>query len=59
MLTSSNGLHRPTKITPHHLERRAMVYIRQSSAKQVRDHVGSQINQRVRISLMPAIHFTG
>lgn len=38
-----------TKILPGHLARKAIVYIRQSSAKQVRDHWGSQVNQRALV----------
>ena len=34
------------KITPRHLERRAVVYIRQSSPKQMREHFDSQLTQR-------------
>ena len=34
------------KITPQHLERKAVIYIRQSSPKQVREHVDSQLTQR-------------
>jgi len=34
------------KITPLQLERKAVVYIRQSSPKQVREHVDSQLTQR-------------
>ena len=36
----------PNHITPFHLERKAVIYIRQSSPKQVREHVDSQLNQR-------------
>lgn len=35
-----------SKITSIHLERKALIYIRQSSSKQVREHVDSQLNQR-------------
>jgi len=55
MLTSPSGPNLPTKITPHHLERRAMVYIRQSSAKQVRDNLGSQLNQRALVERARAL----
>lgn len=55
MLTSSSGLNLPTKITPHHLERQAMVYIRQSSVKQVRDNLGSQFNQRALVERARAL----
>jgi DNA invertase Pin-like site-specific DNA recombinase len=34
------------KITPLHLERKAVIYIRQSSPKQVREHLDSQLTQR-------------
>jgi DNA invertase Pin-like site-specific DNA recombinase len=34
------------RITPQHLERKAVIYIRQSSAKQVRENFDSQLNQR-------------
>jgi DNA invertase Pin-like site-specific DNA recombinase len=34
------------KITSKHIERKAIVYLRQSSPKQVREHVDSQISQR-------------
>ena len=39
----------PIKITPIHLERTAVVYIRQSSVKQVRENLDSQLNQRTLI----------
>jgi DNA invertase Pin-like site-specific DNA recombinase len=38
-----------TKITPEHLERKAIVYIRQSSLKQVRENLGSQFTQRALV----------
>ncbi len=37
------------KITPRHLERKAVLYIRQSSPKQVREHLDSQRTQRTLI----------
>jgi DNA invertase Pin-like site-specific DNA recombinase len=37
------------KITPRHLERKAVVYIRQSSPKQVREHLDSQLTQRALV----------
>ena len=37
---------RSLKITPTHLERKAVVYIRQSTPKQVRMNTESQYNQR-------------
>ena len=43
-MTSSN-LDCSTKIHPEHLERKAFVYIRQSSLKQVRDHVEGRLRQ--------------
>jgi DNA invertase Pin-like site-specific DNA recombinase len=38
-----------TKIQPAHLARQALVYIRQSSPKQVRENLGSQLNQRALV----------
>jgi DNA invertase Pin-like site-specific DNA recombinase len=43
------------KITTAHLERQAVVYIRQSSLKQVREHPGSQINQRALVERAQAL----
>src|SRR5206468_2409478 len=37
---------RPAKIRPHHLRRDAIIYLRQSSEAQVREHIGSAISQR-------------
>src|SRR5712692_2466418 len=37
------------KITPRHLERKAVVYVRQSSPKQVREHLDSQLTQRALV----------
>src|SRR5438874_8817130 len=37
------------KITPRHLERKAVIYIRQSSPKQVREHLDSQLTQRALV----------
>ena len=37
------------KITPFHLERKAVIYIRQSSPKQVREHLDSQLTQRTLV----------
>jgi len=37
------------KITPRHLERKAVVYIRPSSPKQVREHLDSQLTQRTLV----------
>lgn len=39
----------PVKLTPRHLERKAVIYIRQSSPKQVRDHLDSQLTQRALV----------
>lgn len=39
----------PVKLTPQHLERQAVIYIRQSSPKQVREHVDSQLTQRALV----------
>ena len=44
-----------SKITPLHLERKAAIYIRQSSLKQVREHVESQLNQRALIERAQAL----
>ena len=38
-----------SKITAHHLERKAVIYIRQSSPKQVRENVDRQLNQRALV----------
>ncbi len=40
---------RSLKITPSHLERKAVVYIRQSTPKQVRTNTESQYNQRALV----------
>jgi DNA invertase Pin-like site-specific DNA recombinase len=37
------------KVQPTHLARKALVYIRQSSPKQVRENFGSQLNQRALV----------
>jgi hypothetical protein len=37
------------KITSRHLECKAVIYIRQSSPKQVREHLDSQLTQRTLI----------
>jgi DNA invertase Pin-like site-specific DNA recombinase len=37
------------KITSAHLERQAIIYVRQSSSKQVREHRESQVNQRALV----------
>jgi len=37
------------KITPRHLDRKAVIYIRQSSPKQVREHLDSQLTQRALV----------
>ena len=36
-------------ITPRHLERKAVIYIRQSSPKPVREHLDSQLTQRALV----------
>ena len=43
------------KITPAHLERRAIVYIRQSSLKQVRQNQESQLNRRALVDRAQAL----
>lgn len=40
---------RQVHLTPHHLERKAVIYIRQSSPKQVREHLDSQLTQRALV----------
>ena len=44
MNLTANFIH--DKISSQHLERQAVIYIRQSSPKQVRENVDSQLNQR-------------
>jgi DNA invertase Pin-like site-specific DNA recombinase len=39
----------PVKLTPQHLERKAVISIRPSSPKQVREHVDSQLTQRTLV----------
>lgn len=46
---------RSPKITPSHLERKAVVYIRQSSPKQVRTNTESQRNQRALVERAVAL----
>jgi DNA invertase Pin-like site-specific DNA recombinase len=41
--------HNPVKLTPQHLERKAVIYVRQSSPKQVREHLDSQLTQRTLV----------
>ena len=48
MISSSQGSQQ-LKVTPGHLERLAIVYIRQSSGKQVRQNQESQFNQRALV----------
>ena len=48
-MMTSPALMMPTKITAVQLERKAIVYIRQSSLKQVREHGGSQLTQRALV----------
>jgi len=43
------------KITPAHWERQAIVYVRQSSPKQVREHPESQLNQRALVQRAQAL----
>jgi DNA invertase Pin-like site-specific DNA recombinase len=43
------------KITPAHLERQAIVYVRQSSPKQVRQNQESQLNQRALVERAQAL----
>jgi DNA invertase Pin-like site-specific DNA recombinase len=43
------------KVQPAHLARKALVYIRQSSPKQVRENVGSQFNQRALVDRARAL----
>ena len=47
-MSSPTGLAQ-AKVQPAHLARQALVYIRQSSAKQVRENLGSQLNQRALV----------
>jgi DNA invertase Pin-like site-specific DNA recombinase len=47
-MNSPTGLAQ-AKVQPAHLARRALVYIRQSSPKQVRENRGSQLNQRALV----------
>ena len=44
-----------SKITPLHRERKAVIYIRQSSPKQVRENVDSQLNQRALVERAHAL----
>lgn len=39
----------PVKLTPQHLDRKAIIYIRQASPKQVREHLDSQLTQRTLV----------
>jgi len=43
------------KITPDHLERQAIIYVRQSSPKQVRENQESQFNQRALVERARAL----
>jgi DNA invertase Pin-like site-specific DNA recombinase len=43
------------KLTPRHLARKAVIYIRQSSPKQVRDHLDSQLTQRALVERAQAL----
>jgi DNA invertase Pin-like site-specific DNA recombinase len=49
MTNAPSGVEHP-KITPAHLQRSAVVYVRQSSPKQVREHPESQRNQRALVA---------
>jgi DNA invertase Pin-like site-specific DNA recombinase len=48
-----------TKITSTHRERRAVVYVRQSSPKQVRENQESQFNQRALVERAQALGWHG
>jgi DNA invertase Pin-like site-specific DNA recombinase len=48
-MTDPSGLSGHLKISPTHLERQAIVYVRQSSPKQVRENQESQANQRALV----------
>ena len=39
----------PVKLSPQHLDRKAIIYIRQSSPKQVRENIDSQLTQRALV----------
>jgi DNA invertase Pin-like site-specific DNA recombinase len=47
------------KITPQHLERKAVVYVRQSSPKQVREHLDSQLTQRTLVDRAQGLGWYG
>src|SRR6266849_3838476 len=47
---SATGL-RPAQVRASHLEKRAIIYARQSSALQVREHTGSTAAQRELVNL--------
>ena len=49
------SLPRSQKITPVHLERKAVIYIRQSTTKQVRTNTESQRNQRALVERAQAL----
>jgi hypothetical protein len=52
-------LPRSLKITPTHLQRKAVVYIRQSTPKQVRTNTESQRNQRALVERAQALGWEG
>lgn len=52
-------LPRSLKITPTHLERQAVIYIRQSTIKQVRLNTESQRNQRALVERALALGWKG
>jgi DNA invertase Pin-like site-specific DNA recombinase len=52
------SLPRSQKIAPAHLERKAVIYIRQSTTKQVRTNTESQRNQRALVERAQALGWT-
>ena len=54
-MNSLNTITGHLKITTIHLERRAIIYIRQSSPKQVRQNLESQLNQRALVDRAQAL----
>jgi DNA invertase Pin-like site-specific DNA recombinase len=54
-MSSSHLMAGHLKITSTHLERRAIVYVRQSSPKQVRQNQESQLNQRALVDRAQAL----
>src|SRR5439155_26759118 len=53
--SSMTTLPRSLKITPTHLQRKAVVYVRQSTPKQVRTNTESQRNQRALVERAVAL----